>query len=261
MKLKEFAENHPKAVVGFSGGVDSSYLLYAGLSAGADWRPVYVRTVFQPAFEYADAQRMCAFLGVELTVIQEDILAYQKIRENPSDRCYHCKRVLFGRIAAWTKDQGIPLLLDGNNASDPIEDRPGMRAAQELGVRSPLREAGLTKQEIRELSREAGLFTWNKPAYACLATRIPTGIVLEPETLKKVETGEESLREMGFSDLRIRVFHGAARLQIPESQMETVIQKREQILHRLEPVFSTVMLDLNARPDMELSFPPKKREN
>ena len=261
VELNAFAEKHPKAVVGFSGGVDSSYLLYAGLMAGADWRPVYVRTVFQPAFEFADAQRMCALLGVELTVLHEDILADRTVRENPADRCYSCKRILFGRIADWTREQGIPLILDGNNASDSIEERPGMRAAKELGVRSPLREAGLTKSEIRQLSREAGLFTWDKPAYACLATRIPTGTALDPEMLKKVELGEEALRELGFSDLRIRVFHGTARLQIPESQMESAVRKREQILQRLTPAFPTVLLDLDARPDMRLSFLRKKGES
>lgn len=248
MELSAFARQYPKAVLGFSGGVDSAYLLYAGRKEGADWQPVYVRTVFQPAFELEDATRLCTELGVELTVLEENILSDPVIRSNPEDRCYHCKKRLFGRIAEWAKAQQIPLVLDGNNASDPPDDRPGMRATGELGVRSPLREAGLTKGEIRRLSKEAGLFTWNKPAYACLATRIPAGIPLEADLLKKVEIGEARLRELGFSDLRIRVYSGAARIQLPAEQMVASIERREQILSALKSLFSIVMLDLQARP-------------
>jgi uncharacterized protein len=248
MKLNDFAREYPSAVIGFSGGVDSAYLLYAGTKAGAEWKPVYIRSVFQPAFELEDAERICRELGVELTVLDVDILAVPEVKSNPGDRCYHCKRALFGRLSAWAAEQGIGLLLDGNNASDPPNDRPGMRAAAEMGVRSPLREAGLTKAEIRRLSREAGLFTWNKPAYACLATRIPTGTALEPETLKKVETGEAALRELGYSDLRIRMYHEAARIQLPADQMCRAAEDRGKILAALRPLFPAVMLDLEGRP-------------
>ena len=258
MELSEFAHQYPKAILGFSGGVDSSYLLYAGRKAGADWRPVYIRTVFQPAFELEDARRICEMLGVELTVLDVDILSYPKVRSNPGNRCYYCKQVLFGRIAEWANSREIMLVLDGNNASDPPEDRPGMMAAKEIGVRSPLREAGLTKPEIRRLSREAGLFTWDKPAYACLATRIPNGTPLDRETLNRVELGEAALRKLGFSDLRIRILHDAARLQFPGAQMGAAVQKREQILNELKPIFPTVLLDLEARPDMEFPSPSER---
>ncbi len=248
MELCAFAKAYPKAVLGFSGGVDSAYLLYAGAKAGADWKPVYIRSVFQPAFELEDARRVCRELGVELTVLDVDILSVPEVCGNPENRCYFCKRALFGRLSKWAAEQGIDLLLDGNNASDPPEDRPGMKAAAELGVRSPLREAGLTKGEIRRLSREAGLFTWNKPAYACLATRIPTGTPLDGETLGKLEKGESALRELGFSDLRIRVFHGAARIQLPGDQMPAAIAEKGRILTALKPLFPVVLLDLEGRP-------------
>ena len=248
VELADFAHAYPKAALGFSGGVDSSYLLYAGLRAGADWLPVYVRSVFQPAFELADAQRLCRDLGTELTVLDVDILSVPQVRSNPADRCYYCKRALFGRLSDWAASRGISLLLDGNNASDPPTDRPGMRAAAELGVRSPLREAGLTKADIRRLSREAGLFTWDKPAYACLATRIPAGTPLDEGTLDRVERGEAQLREMGYSDLRIRVFHGAARIQLPGDQMAAAVQARERIVSALKPLFDPVLLDLEGRP-------------
>ncbi len=261
MELNEFARQYPKAVLGFSGGVDSAYLLYAGRKAGADWHPVYIRTVFQPAFEMEDAKRICEMLDVDLTVVEADILAVPQVKSNPADRCYFCKQTLFGRITQCAKSQGYPLVLDGNNASDPPEDRPGMLAAKELGVRSPLREAGLTKLEIRRLSREAGLFTWDKPAYACLATRIPTGTVLDRETLNRVERGEDALRKLGFSDLRIRVLADAARLQLPADQMEEAISKREQIRSALKADFRTVMLDLEARQGTELPLPEDRGEN
>lgn len=252
MELREFARQYPRAAVGFSGGVDSAYLLYAGLKEGADWHPVYIRSAFQPEFELEDAKRLCAMLGADLTILEADILSNPNVRSNPSDRCYYCKQVLFGLVAEWAREQGIPFVLDGNNASDPPEDRPGMRAAKELGVRSPLREAGLTKTMIRKLSREAGLFTWNKPAYACLATRVPVGSPIDAETLIKVDESEAALRKMGFSDFRVRIIQNAAKLQLTENQMGTAIEKREQILNVLKPFFSEVMLDLNVRPGVEL---------
>ena len=122
-----------------------------------------------------------------------------------------------------------------------------MRALREMQVRSPLREAGLTKAEIREASRQAGLFTWDKPAYACLATRIPAGTALDAETLTHVEHAEDALRGMGFSDLRVRVFAGAARIQLPEAQLLAAITRREEILEALKDDFSPILLDLKAR--------------
>ncbi len=248
MELREFIKLHPKAVLAFSGGVDSSYLLYAGIQAGADWRPVFLRSAFQPAFELEDAERLCHDVGAELTVLKLSVLDIPEVRQNPENRCYYCKTALFGTLKSWAAEQGIDCVLDGSNASDPAADRPGMRAADELGVLSPLREAGLTKAEIRRLSREAGLFTWNKPAYACLATRIPAGTALDSDTLRRVEAGESALRDMGFTDLRIRVFHGAGRIQLPAEELPEALRLRDKILSALKPLFPVVLLDLEARP-------------
>lgn len=175
MTLQEFFRQHPKSALGFSGGVDSSYLLYAGISAGAEVRPYFIKTAFQPAFELEDAKRLCAQLGAELSIIELDALANPDVAKNPANRCYYCKTGLFGALQKRALEDGYTVLLDGTNASDEAGDRPGMQALSELHVISPLRLCGLTKPQIRELSREAGLFTWDKPAYACLATRIPTG--------------------------------------------------------------------------------------
>ena len=247
MELRDFFQECPKVALGFSGGVDSAYLLYAALDHGAQVRPYFIKTAFQPQFELEDARRLCAQLGVELTVLELDVLQIPGVAENPPDRCYHCKRALFGRLRQQAQADGYTVLIDGTNASDDAGDRPGMRALGELSVRSPLRECGITKAQVRALSKEAGLFTWDKPAYACLATRVPTGEAITPETLRKVEAAEEALFSLGYSDLRVRVFHGAARLQLPGQQLEQAAKKREAISQALSPWFDTVLLDLKER--------------
>lgn len=247
-KLAEFFNENRAAALGFSGGVDSAYLLYAGIQAGARIQPYYIKTSFQPAFELADAVKLARELGVELTVLELDILKLELVRSNPTDRCYYCKQALFGALKKQAKADGFTLLLDGTNASDDAEDRPGMKAIQELQVRSPLRECGFTKDMIRQASREAGLFTWNKPAYACLATRVPSGEAITEEALEMIEHGEDALFQMGFTDLRIRLFHQAARIQLPAAQMEQAVRMRRQIQEALSPWFPAVLLDLQERP-------------
>lgn len=247
MELREFFAAHPKAALAFSGGVDSAYLLYAALRCGAEVKPYFVKTAFQPEFELRDAARLAEELGAPLTVLTLDVLGCEAVAENPADRCYHCKGKIFDRICAAAKEDGYEVLLDGTNASDDASDRPGMRALRERGVLSPLRQAGLGKAEIRRRSREAGLFTWDKPAYACLATRVPTGERLTEELLRRVETAEEALFRLGFSDFRVRVFHGAARVQVTAAQMETALGRREEIVAALRPLFGAVLLDMEAR--------------
>lgn len=247
MTLNEFFKQHPRAAMGFSGGVDSSYLLWAAVHAGADVRPYFIKTAFQPAFELEDALRLGRELGVEITVIEADILSDDAVAANPADRCYHCKTALFGLVRGRAAADGYDLLIDGTNASDDAGDRPGMRALKELEVRSPLRECGLTKPEIRRLSKEAGLFTWDKPAYACLATRVPAGQRLTAELLSRVERAENTLFDLGFTDFRVRVYHGAARIQVKPEQLALALERREDVLARLLPDFEAVLLDLKTR--------------
>lgn len=247
MKLKEFFEKYPRVALGFSGGVDSAYLLYAGRKYGADIRPYFIKTAFQPEFELRDAIRLTEELGIELTVVEYDILAETQVAQNPPNRCYYCKSALFGALKQQALKDGYEILLDGTNASDDASDRPGMKAIREMKVLSPLRECGLTKDEIRILSREAGLFTWEKPSYACLATRIPTGEPVSGELLKRIERSEDALSALGFSDFRVRVFHNAARIQLSKGQFEQAAQDRERILSALKPYFPAVLLDLETR--------------
>lgn len=246
MELREFFAEHPKTALAFSGGVDSAYLLWAALSAGAEVRPYFVKTPFQPAFELEDARRLCEELGVELTVLALELP--EQVLENPQNRCYLCKGALFSCLWERVRADGFDLLLDGTNASDDPADRPGMRALAELSVLSPLRLCGLTKGEIRERSRAAGLFTWEKPAYACLATRFPAGTRITEEQLCAVEAAEGMLFSLGFTDFRVRIYAGAARIQVPEGQMERLLANRREIVSNLKQCFRGVFLDMEGRP-------------
>ena len=247
MTLQAFFTAHPKAALAFSGGADSAYLLWAARQYGCDVRAYYVHTVFQPAFEQADAKRLAEQLGLPLTVLEADVLTDDAVRANPPDRCYHCKRALFTRLRQAAQDDGYSLLLDGTNASDDAGDRPGMRALAELEVRSPLRECGVTKAQVRQWSREAGLFTWDKPAYACLATRVPAGTALTAEALSRVERAEDALFALGLTDFRVRFYGGAARIQIPEEQTPGLLARRAEVTAALSPLFDAVLLDLEPR--------------
>ena len=245
--LRAFFADHPRMALAFSGGVDSAYLLYAARACGCDVAAFYAQSAFQPEFERRDAQRLAEQLDVPLNVVPLDVLAVAAVRDNPADRCYHCKKAIFTALLAAAEAQGYEAVMDGTNASDDTSDRPGMKALVELGVLSPLRLCGITKAQVREYSRAAGLFTWDKPAYACLATRIPTGTPITDEDLNRVEGAEAALFALGFSDFRVRLFHGAARLQLPGAQMAEAIARREEIRGALVPWIEIVMLDLKDR--------------
>lgn len=247
MNLSDFFREIPKAALAFSGGADSAYLLYAAKVSGASVQAYYVKSAFQPRFEQEDAKRLCTELDVDLRILTVDVLAHKAVRDNPPDRCYHCKKLIFTAIAEAAAADGFPILLDGTNASDEEGDRPGMRALRELSVRSPLRECGLSKEEIRRLSREAGLFTWEKPAYACLATRIPTGEEITQKKLKTTEEAEDFLFSLGFTDFRVRRLGEAARLQFTAEQIGKATRMREEIVEGLKPYYKAVLLDMEAR--------------
>lgn len=247
MMLQDFFRENKKVALAFSGGVDSAYLLHAAQEYGAKVQAYYVRSAFQPQFEFEDAKRLAKEFGVDMQVLSVDILGNSLVMENPADRCYYCKKEIFTAVAKAALRDKYPLLIDGTNASDDAGERPGMRALLELSVRSPLRECGLTKEEIRRLSKEAGLFTWDKPAYACLATRIPVGERITEEKLLKTEAAENFLHAAGLTDFRVRLFGNAARLQVPLEQLATVLEKRQEIIHELKKYYDAVLLDLEVR--------------
>lgn len=247
MELRDYFAAHPKAALAFSGGVDSAYLLYAAAEAGAQVEAYYVRTAFQPEFEYQDALRIAKQLGTMMHTIHLDVLSEPEITANPNNRCYYCKKKIFTAISQAAAADGFTLLLDGTNASDQVSDRPGMKALQELHVESPLRLCGLTKAQIRERSRQAGLFTWNKPSYACLATRIPAGTAITIEALQRTEWAEESLKKMGFADFRVRLMGDAARLELTRGQFALLMEKKDTVVEILKQRYSAVYLDLEER--------------
>ena len=248
MELPDFFKRHSKVALAFSGGVDSSYLLYSAIDSGADAHAYYVKSAFQPRFELNDAERMAKLLHADMTVIELDVLDNPMIASNPMDRCYYCKKLIFSAIAKQAKADGYSILLDGTNASDDADDRPGMRAIKELAVLSPLRECELTKDRIRQLSKEAGLFTWDKPAYACLATRISAQDITE-EKLEWTECAENHLFSLGFSDFRVRMTGTSAKIQISAAQFQLLAEKRDSIVRELKKYYSSVLLDMEARDE------------
>ena len=247
MTLEEFFHAAPRAAVAFSGGTDSAFVLWVAKKHGCDIHAYYVKTAFQPEFELEDARRLAEELDIPMTVVDMDILSVYGAEENGPERCYYCKRAIFTRLRDAAQADGYAVLLDGTNASDDAGDRPGMRALHELQVRSPLRECGITKAQVRERSKEAGLFTWDKPAYACLATRIPTGTRIRNRDLERVEQAEEAMSEMGFRDFRVRLYKDGARIQVTGDQMQLALEKRKEICEKLGRLFSAVMLDLEER--------------
>lgn len=247
--LEEFFRRHQNLALAFSGGTDSAYLLYAAVRCGCKVKAYYVSTPFQPQFELDDAEKLANELGAPMTVLPFDVLAIDAVKKNPADRCYYCKNAIFHLILEAAANDGFQEIMDGTNASDDAGDRPGMRALRELEVLSPLRECGVTKKALREYSRRAGLFTWNKPAYACLATRIPVNTAIEKDMLKNVETAESGLSAMGFTDFRVRVIPESrtAKLQVVEEQLPLLMEKRRDLLDLLGGTFDQVLLDLNLR--------------
>lgn len=247
MNLQDFFNRHPQAAIAFSGGADSAFLLYAAVKYGSRVKAYYVKSEFQPRFELEDARRLARELGADMKVLELNVLSVPCVSSNPPNRCYYCKKAIFGAVRKAAEEEGFSVLLDGTNASDDERDRPGMGALTELSVLSPLRECGLTKEQIRRLSREAGLFTWDKPAYACLATRISPGEEITAESLAVTEEAEDYLFSLGFRDFRVRFREGHAKLQLREAQLGLLLEHRKEVLSKLKEYYKTVSLDMEVR--------------
>lgn len=247
MELSLFFKEYPEVAIAFSGGVDSAYLLYAAKKYAKRCCAYYVKTAFQPEFELKDAIKLVKEIDAELKIIEADILQFKEVTDNPGNRCYYCKKQIFDKIISSAAEDGYKVILDGTNASDDADDRPGMKALAELKVLSPLRICGITKDEIRRLSREAGLFTADKPAYACLATRIPAGEVITAEKLSAIEKAEDFLFKEGFTDFRVRTVEGHARIEVPDAQWMKLASSRDRIYEGLKGLFKTVSVSLKSR--------------
>ena len=232
--------------VAFSGGVDSSFLVAAAREALGD--AVTAITVHAPIHsrrEVAQAAETAAALGVRHIVLPFAEIADPDFTANPPDRCYICKRIVFGEILRRAAAMGLPHLAHGVNLDDLGDYRPGLKAAEEMGVLSPLVEAALTKADIRELSRTMGLNTWDRPSMACLASRIPYGRAITPGVLAMIESAEEFLQDLGFMGCRVRHHGEIARIEVPAPDVERLVREREAIVARLRTLgFTHVALDL-----------------
>jgi uncharacterized protein len=236
-------------LVAFSGGVDSTLLLRAAVDVlGDKVLAVTALSETTPAHERQDAAAYARAMGVRHLEINSQELKMASFTANPPDKCYICKKCRFGDIVRLATEEKIPWVADGENSDDADDYRPGRRAARELGVRSPLREAGLTKPEIRQLSRELGLPSWNKPAYACLASRIPYGQTITTAKLRQVDAGEDLIRDLGLSwQVRLRHEGDTARIEVEAEAIERFLDRdvRRRVLSGLRELgFKFVALDL-----------------
>ena len=225
--LRQLIETLDSVAVAYSGGTDSSYLLAACCDVLGSDRVLALTadSPLTPRAELRAAQELTAGLGVRHLVLDYDDLENPSIVANPSDRCYHCKFNRFQELLAVARNEGFANLVHGENADDAGDYRPGSRAAQELDIGAPLREAELTKADIRALSRQRGLVTWDKPANACLASRFPYGTPLSREGLARVEAAEETLkRAWNLRQMRVRDHYPVARLEVPSTEIERLAQ-------------------------------------
>jgi pyridinium-3,5-biscarboxylic acid mononucleotide sulfurtransferase len=246
--LTRVLENFPGLIVAYSGGVDSAYLAWAATRIlGARALCVTADSPSYPQRHREMASRIASEFGLNHEVIHTEEMTRPEYRANPANRCYYCKHELYTHLTAIGRDRGIPVVADGSNADDRGDYRPGRQAAREFGVRSPLDEADLTKAEIRELSRAAGLPTWDEPASACLSSRIPYFSEVTDEKLRMIERAENVLRDLGFRVCRVRHHDAIARLEIAREEMSRALEPEiaEIIDRELRDIgYEHVVLDL-----------------
>jgi uncharacterized protein len=245
-KLNNILNNTGSTVIAFSGGVDSSFLLYRAHKIKKDAViAVTVNTPYIPAREIESAVKFTEKLGIKHKIIDTGIP--EVIKNNPVERCYHCKKTLFSRLLDFAKSNNYEAVFDGSNFDDTSDFRPGMKALKELVIISPLLEANLTKNEIREQLRTENLNIWNMPAMACMLTRIPYNVEIKHETLKMIEEAENILFEQGYAGARVRIHEDVARIECFPCLIEKLITdpERKQIVEKLKKLgFRYVSLDM-----------------
>ena len=247
--LKKIIKECGKLAIAFSGGVDSTFLMKVAHDVlGENAVAVTISSLFVTDDELLGAKKFCEGEGVKHVIYKADVLSIPGIDVNPLDRCYICKKAIFTNVGKIVADMGINVIAEGTNVDDDSDYRPGMRAIKELGVRSPLKEAGLTKNEIRQLSHMLSLPTWNMPSAACLASRLAYGEKVTGEKLNMVYKAEKYIRSLGFGQFRVRLQSGIARIELSQDDIDRFMDKdiRNAVSEKLHNIgFKYVSLDLD----------------
>lgn len=264
LSLKRSINKMGSAVIAFSGGLDSSFLLKVSHDIlGENALAVTATSQTYPLWEFEEAVKIAEDIGVRHMIIESNELQIEGFKENSIRRCYYCKKELFSKLSEVAKREGMNYVLDGTNVDDKGDYRPGMEAAKELGVRSPLMEAGLGKQEIRDLSKEMGLMTWDKPSFACLSSRFPYGEEITAEELEVVGKAEQFIKSLGFKQVRVRHHKKLARIEVSPEDMNLLMgsnlkSKIVSELKRLGYIYVTVDLKGYRTGSMNEVLPAEK---
>jgi uncharacterized protein len=245
-KLQQLLQNLESCAIAYSGGVDSTFLVKVAYDTlGDNAVAVTATSSTYPVRELEDAKQYAQEIGAPHIIIQSEELDIPKFSDNPPDRCYYCKKELFQKIQQIAKEHHLNTVLDGSNADDTFDYRPGARARSELQIRSPLKEVGLTKQEIRQLSASLQLKSSEKPAFACLASRFPYGVKITKERLKQVEAAEEYLFSLGIRQYRVRYHDHIARIEVTPDDFPSILAHAQKIIKRFKTLgFTYIALDL-----------------